>query len=269
MMPAAATLRVPTADGAKLDVHVTGSGHAVLLVSGLGGTAGFWRPVAAGLAGWRVITLDQRGIGASTRGAAPCTIATLADDCLAVLDRLDVARCVVVGHSTGGCIAMTLAARAPERVAGLGLSGTWLRPNRYMEALFGARAAILDSAPEAYATLGAMLSHPAPWLEAHWEVYEATMRQAPRSAAARTIVGERIEALRGFDGSDLIARLSAPALILGAHDDLVVPFFLQQELHHQLPAAGFAAFETGGHFFPLTQTAPFCDRLRSWIGGLA
>jgi len=264
-----ATIRVPIRDGAELEVHAAGDGPVVLLVSGLGGTAGFWRPVVAGLAGCRVLTLDQRGIGASTRGTAPCTITTLAEDCLAVLDRLEVARCVVVGHSTGGCIAMALTAHAPDRIVGLGLSATWLRPNRYMGALFAAREAMLDSVPEAYAALGTMLGHPAGWLDEHWAAYEAAVQQAPRTAPARAIVRERIAALLGFDGSGLVGRLSAPALILGAKDDLIVPYFLQQDLHNHLPAAAFATFETGGHFFPVTQNAVFCARLREWIGGLA
>ena len=67
-------------DGARLAVHTEGEGPALLLVSGLGGTAAFWSPLLPLLAPrFRVIRFDQRGIGASTRGSAPVTIDRLAD----------------------------------------------------------------------------------------------------------------------------------------------------------------------------------------------
>ncbi len=49
----------------------TGEGEAVLFVSGLGGMAGFWAAqVEAFSPSFRVLTLDQRGIGGS-EGAPP------------------------------------------------------------------------------------------------------------------------------------------------------------------------------------------------------
>jgi aminoacrylate hydrolase len=82
---------VPTADGAVLQAIREGSGPALMMVSGLGGTAGFWAESAAMLAGrGEVISFDQRGIGGSTRGTAACDIAQLARDVLAVLDTTEV-----------------------------------------------------------------------------------------------------------------------------------------------------------------------------------
>jgi aminoacrylate hydrolase len=54
---------VTTADGAVLQAIREGSGPALVLVSGLGGTASFWTESAAVLAGrCEVIRFDQRGI---------------------------------------------------------------------------------------------------------------------------------------------------------------------------------------------------------------
>src|SRR5215213_972425 len=85
-MAATTTLRLE--DGAEIAVHVDGDGRDLLLVSGLGGTAAFWEPVVAPLRerGFRVIGFDQRGIGASTRGAGAVDIDRLAQDSLAVLE---------------------------------------------------------------------------------------------------------------------------------------------------------------------------------------
>ena len=261
---------VTTPDGAVLQAFAEGEGPVLLLVSGLGGTAGFWKSNTATLArSFRVIRFDQRGIGASTRGSAPCTIDQLALDCLSVLDAAGVERAVLLGHSTGGCIGQALARSAPERLGGLILSATWLKPSHYMSALFGARGAILAENPQAYAATAVLISYPPAWLEANWSVYEAAIAAAPVSAEARQVVRERIDALLSFDGSADIAVLTMPVLVLGARDDMIVPAFLQEDLATALPGARKILLDSGGHFFPVSRPDAFTAKVVEWIGGLS
>jgi aminoacrylate hydrolase len=260
---------VTTPDGAILQAFAEGEGPALLLVSGLGGTAGFWKSNTATLArSCRVIRFDQRGIGASSRGHAPCTIDQLALDCLSVLDAAGVERAVLLGHSTGGCIGQALARIAPERLDGLILSATWLKPSHYMGALFGARRAILAENPQAYAATAVLISYPPAWLEANWSIYEAAIAAAPVSAEARQIVRERIDALLSFDGSADIAALTMPVLVLGARDDMIVPAFLQEDLAAALPGARKILLDSGGHFFPVSRPDAFTAKVVEWIGEL-
>ena len=264
---AAGAFTVTTADGAVLQAFAEGEGPALLLVSGLGGTAGFWKSNTATLArSHRVIRFDQRGIGASSRGIAPCTIDQLALDCLSVLDAAGVERAVLLGHSTGGCIGQALGRIAPERLDGLILSATWLKPSHYMGALFGARRSILAENPQAYAATAVLISYPPAWLEANWGVYEAAIAAAPVSAEARQVVRERIDALLSFDGSDDIASLTMPTLVLGARDDMIVPAFLQEDLATALPHARKILLDSGGHFFPVSRPDAFTAKVAEWIG---
>lgn len=266
---AAESFVVRTADGAELRASVEGAGPALLLVSGLGGTAGFWNDSAAALArSSRVIRFDQRGIGASTRGEAPCTIDQLAQDCLAVLDAAGAGRAVLLGHSTGGCIGQSLARQAPERLDGLILSATWLKPSRYMAALFGTRRAILDENPHAYAATATLLAYPPAWLEANWGVYETAVAKAPNTVQARQVVRERIDALLSFDGSDHVAAITMPVLVLGTRDDMIVPAFLQEELAAALPGARKTMLDSGGHFFPVSRPDAFTATVAEWAGAI-
>lgn len=262
---------VATSDGAALVVTRDGRGPDILLVSGLGGTGGFWSPTIRTLAGaFQVTRFDQRGIAASTRGTAACDIDLLARDCLAVMDACGIGRAVLVGHSTGGAIGQALARREPERLAGLVLSATWLKPSRYMRALFRARRSILDLDPAAYAATGAVLGYAPAWLEANWSAYEAATARPPVSDAARGIVRERIDALLAFDGSESVGSIACPTLVLGARDDVIVPAFLQEELAAALPVGrAMTVYDTGGHFFPVTRTEDFVRDLSAFAGGLA
>jgi len=110
------TVEVP---GARIWWSDFGAGTPVVLLHGGLGHSGNWGGQVAGLvaAGYRVITVDTRGHGRSTRDGRPFSYLTLADDLEAVLDHLGVARAALVGWSDGACTALLLGARNPARVA--------------------------------------------------------------------------------------------------------------------------------------------------------
>lgn len=259
-------VEVPTPDGARLRVFIAGSGRDLMLVSGLGGTATFWDDASDKLsARHRVIWFDQRGISASTRGTAPCTIAQLGLDCATILDALGSRRTVMLGHSTGGCIAMALGQQAAERLDGLILSATWAGPNRHMQALFGARRALLDHDPQSYAAMACLMTYPPVWLEVNWQAFDAALARAALSSEATQVVRERIDALLAFDGRSILAGLTMPSLVLGARDDMIVTAYLQEELAFALPDARLELLESGGHFFPHTHQDRFIDMVSAFM----
>ncbi|RSS52198.1 alpha/beta fold hydrolase [Streptomyces sp. WAC06614] len=96
-----------------------GPGAPLLALHGHFHNGRTWDRLAAGLGpGWRLITLDQRGHGASDRAAQYDREGYLAD-AAALLERLGVGPAVVLGHSLGGVNAYQLAARRPDLVRGL------------------------------------------------------------------------------------------------------------------------------------------------------
>jgi pimeloyl-ACP methyl ester carboxylesterase len=254
------TFQVETDDGARLHAYAAGEGPPVLLVSGLGGTAAFWNRVVACLRGrFTLISFDQRGIGASTRGSASLSIGRLAADCASILAALGICDALVAGHSTGGCIAQTLALQARDRVGGVLLSATWVGPNRYMTELFEARLELLGISPRLQAVFAAFLSLPADAIDADWSSFEGSIAGAPATDEAREIVAERIRALLAFDGWDAVAEITIPASVIGTRNDQIVPFHLQLELARLLPHARMIELERGGHFFPLVEPQTFAD----------
>ena len=68
-------------------------------------------------ADWRILRYDLRGHGASVT-AEPPVIERHVADALAVMDAAGVERCVLVGHSLGGHIAMYALAQHPKRFEG-------------------------------------------------------------------------------------------------------------------------------------------------------
>ncbi len=119
--------------GEQVAFAEAGSGPTLLLVAGTAFAGGTWPPelVDRFAQRHRVITFDHRGTGATPAASGPYTTQLFAADALALLDRLGVERCHVLGHSMGGRVAQWMALMAPERVASLVLAASG--PGRYRE----------------------------------------------------------------------------------------------------------------------------------------
>ena len=109
----------------SLYYEIHGSGHPVLLISGLNADNASWSGVCSRLAkDFRVILFDNRGSGRSDTPDKRYSIRDMADDAIGLLDHLRIERCHIVGHSMGGYIAQEIAIHYPERVDKLVLEAT-------------------------------------------------------------------------------------------------------------------------------------------------
>ncbi len=108
-------------NGAQIWYASFGSGPAVILLHGGLGNSGNWGWQVPALVdcGYRAIVIDSRGHGRSTRDAQPYSYDLMAADVLAVMAALQVQRAGLVGWSDGAVIALLLAEKAPQRVAGV------------------------------------------------------------------------------------------------------------------------------------------------------
>ncbi|MBT8202957.1 MAG: alpha/beta hydrolase [Acidimicrobiia bacterium] len=79
---------------------------------------------------FRVIMIDQRNYGRSSRLYEDYEIDTAADETAAVMDVLDVRQATVLGYSMGGMVAQALARRHPGHVARVVLAATAAKPMR-------------------------------------------------------------------------------------------------------------------------------------------
>lgn len=119
--------------GLRLAYEVSGEGPPILLIHGFASSGkvnwidtGWVDTLAA--AGYRAITLDNRGHGASDKPHDPEVYhpGLMAEDALALLDHLGLGQAAVMGYSMGARISAFLAYAHPERVPALIFGGMGL-----------------------------------------------------------------------------------------------------------------------------------------------
>jgi pimeloyl-ACP methyl ester carboxylesterase len=227
-LPAASATGELAVGGAALHYRIFGDGPPVVLLhGGLGSIEQFGGQIGAFAADHRVIAIDSRGHGRSSRGTGALSYARMAEDVVAVLDHLAIDRAAIVGWSDGGVVGLELAIRFPARVGKVVVLGT-----NYdvagMKPAGGARTMTkyLARAVAAYKTLS-----PAPRrLAAFRKELRAMWKSQPVYTEAE------------------VAGIRAPLLVLlGDHDEIVRRDHAEQ-LAALVPGARFSALADASHF---------------------
>ena len=204
-----------------------GQGPALLMVAGLASDAVSWLFQVPLLREYfRVIVCDNRGVGRSPKPPGPYAVSEMARDILEILDELGLQRLHMVGHSLGGAICQQLALDHPEQVSKLILACTSAhfsgRSLAVVESWAGCVRLGVDPA-----VLGRVLFpwlYTADFLDQPGNLEEAitALRQHPYPLDAQGLEGQ-VAALRNHDTRSQLQEISAPTLILGAAQDLLVP----------------------------------------------
>ena len=122
-----APIRTVTADGVTFAYRELGprSGVPVVFLTHLAAVLDNWDPrVVDGIAAkHRVITFDNRGVGAST-GSTPKTIEEMAKDAVTFIRALGLEQVDILSFSMGGMIAQVIARTEPQLIRRLILAGT-------------------------------------------------------------------------------------------------------------------------------------------------
>jgi len=215
---------------------------------------------------YRAIAMDTVGFGDSAAAPWPPTIERWAQVVVELLDALHIRQAQVVGHHTGGVIAVELAAAFPERVGALVLSSTPFTDEAFRRARANRPAIDAVEPSDDGAHLAAMWRkrqafYPSgrPDLLAAF-VLDALKVTGPLEGGHHAVASYRME--------DRIDRVTQPTLVIRAPDD---PFASPHaaELAGHLRNARIVDIEGG--MVPLPDQLPeaFARAVLDFLDGLA
>lgn len=215
-----------------------GGGKPLILLHGNGEDGSYFKhQINCFSADYRVIAIDTRGHGQSSRGEKPFTIVQFAEDLHDFMDEKGIAKAILLGFSDGGNIALTFALKYPERVERMIVDGANLFP-RGVKPLYqwsieiGYRIAKLfakksDKAKQNAEMLGLMVNEP------HINPVE-------------------------------LARLTMPVLVVAGTKDMIKESHTRL-IHKSLPNAQLAILD-GDHFVANKNAEAFNKAVKEFLG---
>ena len=255
--------------GLELAYDEAGSGTPLLLVHGWPCDRRMWGGQLGGLAPFaRVLAPDLRGAGGSTV-AGPYTIDQYADDLVAFLESLGIARAVVCGLSMGGYVAFSMFRRHRDRVRALILADTRATADTVDVRADRDRLVALIEA-EGMAALAArqLRSMLAPsTLERQAQLAES-VRQMMESVPPDGAVGALRAMAARPDSTPMLGTIDVPALVVGGADDGVTTPDVLRSMASAIPNSRVEILEQGGHLCPLERPAAFNRVVSEFLGAL-
>lgn len=249
--PANATFM--TIDGVRMRYVDQGEGSPVVLIHGFASSIENWTAVMPALVadGHRVIAMDLHGFGWTDRAPGDYSSESQARLVLALMDRLDIERADIVGHSYGGGVTLQIALLEPTRVDQIALYDAWVYNDQLPAFFHVARA---DGVGEAmFAAWYGERSEDRMALAFYDQRFvtmelidavEASLRRpgtyAAALAAVRGMHYERIETRYG--------EITQPTLLLWGREDHVTTLDVGERLVRTLPGARLVVYPGCGHF---------------------
>jgi pimeloyl-ACP methyl ester carboxylesterase/DNA-binding CsgD family transcriptional regulator len=238
--------------GGRIAFAVAGSGPAVVLPA-------WWcshvvedwhfdplRRFIEGLAAGRmVVRYDRLGTGLSDRKRPPGTFTPEFEDATldAVLDELGLARMTLMGISCGGCIAVSFAARRPERVDRLALYGCYAHGHALGPPQ--ARTGMIDLVRSHWG-LGSRLL--ADVFGPSWSPQDrAAFTASQRAAADADVAADLLALIYQTDVRDELPKVGAPALVVHRERDRAMRLSGAREVAALLPYADLVTLPGDAH----------------------
>lgn len=244
------------ARGARIHYQLLGpaDGQPLVLLRGLARSARYWLGFHELLAQrFRIVLVDNRGVGFSDATRPPYTTSQMADDVIAVLDDAGIRRAHLFGISLGGMIAQWTAAKYPHRIDRLVLGCTTGGGRAGSGATVDAMAALLRGGTMPFHEA---MRHTAPWvvaphfLEARPEVIDRwvaiAVEEPPRFAG---LLGQLWAGAR-HDCSRHLRRIRSETLVLTGDADRLIPAINSYRLVERIPQARIRVLGRAGHDFP-------------------
>jgi pimeloyl-ACP methyl ester carboxylesterase len=228
-----------------------GSGDPLVLIVGYSCDLGQWSAVRPLLASeFSLLLIDNRGVGRSECPDGPYSVRLMANDVAALMDRLNVRKAHVLGHSMGGAIAQELARSRPELVDRLVLANSLIK--------FPAHSAVafrwLLQLREAGLPLRVLIEGALPWVNsrrflADPENVRAAIEGGLANPFPQSLAGQRrqLEALLEFDSGPWFRQIAARTLVVAGEGDICTGMGESERLAEGIAGARLVRIPEMGH----------------------
>jgi 3-oxoadipate enol-lactonase len=255
---------IKTDDGCTIHTEVEGPENApvLMLSNSLGTNLHMWDEQVAPWTGhFRLVRYDRRGHGKSSVPKGPYTMERLGRDVLAVLDGLKIAKINWCGLSMGGMVGQWLGANAPNRIDKLILSNTAC----YFPDKAGWETRIKTVREKGLA--GMVEANMERWFTPEFRERApqtmVRMKEMFVATKAEGYIGCG-EAIRDMDHRPLLAKITAPTLVIAGKRDPATPLEGNEFIRQHIPGAKIAVLDAA-HIANMEQPKIYADTVLGFL----
>jgi|SRR3989344_6257514 len=244
----------------------------LLFIHGLSDSSSVWAPYERAFEdSYNIVSMDLRGHGRSRKlffysAYSPLLIA---DDIVALLDRLAIQRCIVIGRSFGTLLALSAIRQSPEKFsAAVFLSPTygasrawWLPFARIFISVFGFLSLLLPFDPKPRDHVDYSKYAPT----ADWSLRRIIPDIRNTSLRVYLFCTQHIYKL---DTNEWWQDIKIPVLIVHGVKDTVIPVASAEKLHTLLPHSKLILLPNANHFFPVNNISEVTRELEGFLVSL-
>ncbi len=239
-------------DGAKIYYEVHGEGEPVILLHGIMMNTMSWLAFLPDLSKrFRLILLDFRDQGQSSRMSEPYGQDIHIGDVLRLLDELDIPKVHIMGLSYGGQVALRFALQYQARIKSLCLFNTPNRVSNHLRQIGVAweTAAGLNDG-ERFFQLAVPFIYSEPFYETHLDFLMERQRMFKSMLTKEWFEGF-IRLSRSVKDyavpPEELKTIKVPTLLVGADLDIVVSYRFMKDIHENIPNCEFLMIPHAGH----------------------
>ena len=261
-------MQLPISPTTQISYDNAGAGKPLVLLHAFPLSHGMWRDQIREFSpDYQVIAPNARGFGESSAFEGEPSLAVVAQDVNALLDKLKVSEPIILcGLSMGGYTALEFARQFPSRLAGLILADT--RADADSDEARGARDEMIEFAGHHTGEDVAEKMLP--------KLLGQTTREHNLAAAMR--VRELAENLTGHnaanmiralknrrDSTEFLSQIKVPTLVVGGEEDEICPPDTMKQMAARIANARHETIREAGHLSNLEAPESFNAALREWL----
>lgn len=229
-----------------------GSGYPLVLIHGMGSDHTVWQEIIPLLKNnYRVLALDLRGHGMSTKTPGPYSIELFSHDLNQFLKSLDIDQAHFVGHSMGGSILMEMAIRYPDKISSLTLISSFASVDSQLEKTFkDLKEILIKEGYETFFNTCLQLTYTPEFIGENRELFRKIGEDMAQYSSISALQ-ETLDACLKVDLIDSLESVKVPVMVIAGRKDNFTPLYHGQNIKNTIPGAKLEIMDNMGHNLPV------------------
>jgi pimeloyl-ACP methyl ester carboxylesterase len=260
--------------GTSIYYEVQGKGEPLILIMGFANTHHAWFFQRNLSRYFKVITLDNRGVGKSGKPDNEYSIKLMARDVAGIMDCLKIEKAHIVGVSMGGMIAQEFALKYPHRILKLILGCTYgkfekdlVNPDLHeLEILlkFGCTRGGMRQLKKTLRKLFILSFQNKLVKTSVWILSFIYLLILLREEEIKGLIGQ-LNAIVKHDAIDRLHQINAKTLIIVGDKDEVIKPRASALIYERMPQAAMCVIEKGSHSFAFENWRQFNRKILEFL----